>query len=65
MLENLGFTKRERVFIGVLFVLLILAFIIPQNIIDQLEPLLLLCFATPMGFYIATDPERIKRENKK
>jgi hypothetical protein len=57
-------TRREK---HVLTVAAIVAFIfifIPQQILNDWEYVYLLCFVAPIGFYIATDPERIKGKGK-
>ena len=61
----MNLTRREKhIVIASLLLLFVLAFI-PQQIITDNEPLFLLVSAAPMGFYIATDPERIKRKFEK
>lgn len=55
-------TRREKhVLIAVGILIPVLAFI-PQQIINNAEPLYTLLLVGPLGFYIATDPER---RNKK
>lgn len=61
MLENLGFTKREKIFLAIVGILSPLTFIIPQDVLYELEPFTLLCVVAPLGFYLFTDPERINK----
>jgi hypothetical protein len=57
------FTRREKhVLLIMVFATITVAFI-KQEIIMNWETCLLLFFVAPLGFYIATDPERrIRKE---
>lgn len=56
----INITHREKhVLIACIILLIILAFI-PQQTINNAEPIYTLLIATPIGLYIATDPERRK-----
>lgn len=55
-------TRREKHVITVAAIVAIIFLSIPQQILNDWEYLYLLCFVAPIGFYIATDPERIKRK---
>ena len=56
--QSPGFTKREQLALVAFAVLLLAAFFTPQQVIIDWEWALLLFVVVPLGFYIATDPER-------
>lgn len=56
-------TKREKIFIVTLGVLIFILAFIPQDIVDNYEVLLLVVVLLPLGLMIATDPERRKKGN--
>lgn len=57
-------TKREKTaliiaaFIGGIFIF------VPQEVLNAWEYAFLFCIVFPIGLYIATDPERIKRNHQ-
>lgn len=57
-------TRREKVVLTAAAIAFIVFIFIPQQILNNWEYLYLLCFVAPIGFYIATDPERIKRKGE-
>lgn len=63
-MSNLGLTKREKIVLILAAIVAIIFIFIPQQTLNGWEYLYLLCFVAPVGFYIATDPERIKKIGK-
>jgi len=61
----MNLTRREKHIVIISLLLLFALAFVPQQIITDNEPLFLLVSAAPMGFYIATDPERINRKFEK
>lgn len=57
-------TKREKVVLTLAAIVAIAFVFIPQQTLNDWEYLYLLCFVAPVGFYIATDPERLKRKGE-
>lgn len=53
-------TRREKHVLIVCVILLIILAFIPQQTINNAEPIYTLLIVTPIGLYIATDPERRK-----
>lgn len=56
------FTRRENIVLAILVPLLILALLIPQSTLDENELLILIFVVAPLGWLIATDPEKVKDE---
>lgn len=58
------FTRREKHFLIVFAILLIGIFAFGKQLPDNelLEYLFLLFIVAPLGYYIATDPERIREK---
>lgn len=54
-------TKREKVVLTIASILGVIFLFIPQEILTAWEYASLFCIVLPVGLYIATDPERIKR----
>lgn len=63
-MDNLGLTRREKTTLIIAAFLTIAFIFIPQQIIDGWEVLFLLLIVFPIGIYIATDPERMKRKGE-
>lgn len=57
----MNFTKREKRCLYILLLILPIYLFIDQRILDRFEVISLIVFALPLGLYIATDPERIKK----
>lgn len=57
-------TRREKIVLTVAIIVAIIFIFIPQQVLNDWEYLYLLCFVAPIGFYIATDPERIIRKGE-
>lgn len=53
-------TKREKIIAVIVGILILLTFVIPPELINKYEMLYLLLIVLPLGFIIATDPERRK-----
>lgn len=51
-------TKREKIALVIMGILGIVFSIIPQDVINNWEPLFLLFVAFPLGLFAVTDPER-------
>jgi hypothetical protein len=58
MLNNLGLTKREKIVLIALGALLPILIFIPQDFINKYDIVFILVIVSPLGFLIATDPER-------
>ena len=56
-----GLTKREIIVLIILGILFPLIAITPQSTIEENELFLLILIVAPLGFLIATDPERIRK----
>ena len=52
------FTRREKLFVIIFGILNLLVFIFHEAITDEFEILWLLIIVLPLGYLIATDPER-------
>lgn len=57
----MNLTRREKTTLIIAAILAILFIFIPQQVLNEWEYLPLLCIVFPIGIYIATDPERIKK----
>lgn len=57
-------TRREKIVLTIAAIVAFVFIFIPQQVLNDWEYLYLLCFVAPIGFYIATDPERIKRKGE-
>lgn len=60
----MNLTHREKTTLIIAAILALILLFIPQQIINEWEYLSLLCIVFPIGIYIATDPERIKKKGK-
>jgi len=60
MLKNMGFTKRDKTVLVLVGILAIILLPIPQEVINDWEPLFLIFIVFPLGLLVATDPERRK-----
>ena len=54
----MNITRREKHVLIICSILLIILAFIPQQAINNAEPVYTLLIVTPIGLYIATDPER-------
>lgn len=61
-MNNLGLTRREKIALIIAASLALLFLFIPQPVLDEWEYPYLFFVVFPLGIYIATDPERIKRK---
>lgn len=59
-MNSIHTTKREKIFLIVVLLLLPVVFTVPQETLDQYEMLFIFFIVVPLGYLIATDPERIK-----
>jgi hypothetical protein len=55
-------TKREKIFLIVCGILVFIFAFIPQETLNDYEPLILIFIGFPLGLMIATDPERIRKQ---
>jgi len=55
---NSSLTRREKIFLISLGVLMLILSFIPQSTVNKYEVLLLVVILIPLGLMIATDPER-------
>jgi len=60
-MNNISLTKREKTTLIIAAFIAIAFIFIPQQVLDGWEVLFLLLIVFPIGIYIATDPERIKK----
>ena len=56
----MGFTKRDKTVLVLVGILAIILLPIPQEVINDWEPLFLIFIVFPLGLLVATDPERRK-----
>lgn len=63
-MNNISLTKREKTTLIIVAILAIIFLFIPQQVINEWEYLTLLIIVFPIGIYIATDPERMHKDNK-
>lgn len=57
----MGFTKRDKTVLVLVGILAIILLPIPQEVINDWEPLFLIFIVFPLGLLVATDPERRKK----
>jgi hypothetical protein len=57
---NSSLTRREKIFLISMGVLMLILSFIPQSTVNNYEVLLLVVILIPLGLMIATDPERRK-----
>ncbi len=57
----MGFTKRDKTVLVLVGILVIILLPIPQEVINDWEPLFLIFIVFPLGLLVATDPERRKK----
>lgn len=63
-MNKISLTRREKTTLIIAAILAILFLFIPQQVLNEWEYLALLIIVFPIGIYIATDPERIKRKGE-
>lgn len=61
-MNNLGLTRREKTALIIAAFFAAIFLFIPQQVLNEWEYLYLFLVVFPLGMYIATDPERIKRK---
>jgi len=63
-MNNISLTRREKTTLIIAAFLAIAFIFIPQQVLDGAEILYLLLVVFPIGIYIATDPERMKKKGE-
>lgn len=61
MFNNMGFTKRDKIVLVLVGILVVILIQIPQEVINAWEPPILIFVVFPLGLMVATDPERRKK----
>ncbi len=56
--DNLGLTKREKIFVIAAAILAVTIPLLPQNVKDDWEIVYIIIIVLPLGFMLLTDPER-------
>lgn len=63
-MNNISLTRREKITLSIVAFFAFAFIFIPQQALDGWEVLILLLVVFPIGIYIVTDPDRMKKKGE-